>query len=168
MNEVNEVNILVRCKKCYGRFTPDIKTRKPWICSNCGKKNPNLKRHYRSVADVFILGLISTVIFWWISLDLNANKMLVDVIMFSRAMHVVLLLLGIISLYRSKTPWAEPRIKFLIWLIFGSAFLFNVAFPLFRNGQLNILYIVVLIPVYIYLTWLQYQASKCSLRNESV
>ena len=57
---VDNQNIDALCGHCDKRYTPDADSRGAWVCPACSKKNPNLRRHYRSVADLCILGLIAT------------------------------------------------------------------------------------------------------------
>jgi FtsH-binding integral membrane protein len=123
------------CQKCRQSFEPDARIRGPWICPQCGAKNPNLRRHYRSIADLFILGLfLASAGFYFGSREFNLYWILV-------AADCVLLLLATIAIFRSKTPWANPTVRILIWAAFVIAFLFNVVAPLFR-GRLVIAAVV--------------------------
>ena len=139
-------------------FEPDVKTKGTWPCPSCQTKNPNLKRHYRSVADLFILGLIITLLdvaFGVKSAGLNLGVLLL-------AAHAILLLVTIVFVYKSKTPWADSTAKTLIWVVFGLALLSNVASRLMLAGRLNIPAIIAFAVVFSYLLWLNVQAGKCT------
>jgi hypothetical protein len=150
--------VSIKCKKCGGSFQPDTHTRGDWLCQNCKAKNPNLKRHYRSVADLCILGLIATVVF----IFMRFNQRRFDFgIAFSIA-HALLLIVTIVAIYKSKIPWADAPAKILIWAVFSLALMFNVALPLLLTGWLNIPFAVVYAAVFSYLFWLNSQANKCT------
>lgn len=155
---MSQANPVIKCKKCGITFEPDMKTKGTWPCPSCQTKNPNLKRHYRSVADLCILGLIITllvVVFGVANTGLNLGVLL-------SAAHAVLLLVTIVFVYKSKNPWADSTAKTLIWVVFGLALLFNVATPLMLAGRLNIPAIIVYAVVFPYLFWLNVQAGKCT------
>src|SRR2546427_11225554 len=100
---MGEANPTIKCKKCGVTFEPDLKTKGTWRCPSCQAKNPNLKRHYRSVADLCILGLIVTLIVvavGYANAGLNLGVLL-------SAAHAVLLLVTIVFVYKAKTPWAD-------------------------------------------------------------
>ena len=155
---MSQTNPAIRCKKCGMTFEPDVKTKGTWPCPSCQTKNPNLKRHYRSVADLCILGLIITllvVVFVVRSAGLNLGVLL-------SAAQAVLLLVTIVFVYKSKTPWADSTAKTLIWVVFGLALLLNVVTPFMLAGRLNIPAIIVYAAVFPYLLWLNVQAGKCT------
>jgi hypothetical protein len=135
-----------------------MKTRGPWPCPSCQAKNPNLKRHYRSVADLCILGLIVTGIV--VAVGLNKAGLTLGVML--SAGHAILLLVTIVFVYKSKTPWADSTAKALIWTVFGLALVFNVVLPLALAGTLNIPALIVYALVFPYLFWLNSQAGKCT------
>lgn len=149
----------IKCKKCGHIFQPDMKTRKPWDCPSCHKKNPNLKRHYRSVADLFILGFIITAI----TIGMGINKEGLSLGYLLAAGHSGLLLVTIVFIIKSKTPWTDRVAKALIWTVFGLAIIFNLVLPLLLDGALNIPAIVVYGLVILYLVWLNLQAAKCTV-----
>ena len=155
---MSDANPRIKCKKCGFLFEPDVKTRGTWRCPSCQTKNPNLKRHYRSLADLCILGLIFTlvaVVIGYKKVGLNLDQLL-------RAGQAVLLLVTIVFVYKSTAPWADTSAKTLIWIVFALALLFNVVLPLILAGAINIPYIVVYGLVFPYLFWLNSQASKCT------
>jgi hypothetical protein len=149
----------IRCKKCGFVFEPDVRSNGAWPCPSCQKKNPNLKRHYRSVADLCIIGLIATLVFGaWDYKRTGSNLALA----FS-AGDAVLLLTTIVFVYKSKTPWADFSAKALIWTVFGLALLSNAVLPLVLAGAINIPYLAISgLIVFPYLFWLNWQASKCT------
>ncbi len=165
--------VCIKCKKCGNTFQPDVKTKRPWVCPSCQAKNPNLKRLYRSVADVCILGLIFTVIV----IAVRINERRVDFGVIFAAAHAVLLLVTIISVYRSKAPWKDTRARTLLWTVFGLALLFNLLIPLLAAGLARVFDValpqlfvemliipasIVYLAVFAYLVWLNSQANKCT------
>lgn len=159
---MNGDSISINCKKCGENFQPDIKTRGDWVCPKCQCKNPNLKRHYRSVADLYILWLVLSVIFWFVhfktvGLDLRA--------IFSLP-FLALLLVTIIFIYKSKMPWTDSTAKILIWTVFGVSLLFKLTqvAQMLLAGQFNIPFMIsfglIYVAIFLYLFWLHIQASK--------
>jgi hypothetical protein len=155
---MSQANPSIKCKKCGRTFEPDVKTKGTWPCPGCQAKNPNLKRHYRSVADLCVLGLIITLVV--VVVGVTNSGLNLGVLM--SAAHAVLLLVTIIFVYKSKNPWADSTAKTLIWIVFGTALLFNVVIPLLLAGRLNIPAIIVYTVVFPYLFWLNVQAGKCA------
>jgi len=148
-------DIVVRCTKCGGTFAPDLKLRKdPWYCIHCEAKNPNLRRLFRGVADVFIVGLILTVIFFPAHLSTQGLGALRTWI---SAFWIVFLLVCIIRIYRSRTPWLDPVSRTLVWLVFVLAFALNVVLPLLQGGDALALVVpafIVYLIVFAYVLWL--------------
>jgi len=157
--EMNDSAPFIKCRKCGHAFQPDMKTNKAWPCPSCQEKNPNLKRHYRSVADLCILGLIVTAVL--VAVKIQKVGLFLDMIL--SVVHAVLLLVTIIVVYKSKTPWADAAAKALIWTVFGLGILFNVGFPFGFPGIRNIPLIVVYAIVFPYIFWLNSQAGKCTV-----
>jgi hypothetical protein len=155
---MSPANPTIKCKKCGMIFEPDVKTRGPWLCPSCKTKNPNLKRHYRSVADLCILGFIFTLIM--IAVGFANGGLNLGVLL--SALHAVLLLVAIVFVYKSKAPWADSTAKTLVWVVFGVALLFNLVIPLLRAGRLNIPAVIVYALVFPYLFWLNAQAGRCT------
>jgi hypothetical protein len=160
-HSMSDSDLAIKCKKCGGTFQPDMKTKGAWSCPNCHAKNSNLKRHYRSVADLCILGLIATVIF----LLIGFNKRGLDLGVVLSTAHAILLLVTIVFVYKSKAPWKDATAKTLIWVVFCLALLFNVVVPLLTIGILNIPALVIYAIVFPYLFWLNAQASKCTITS---
>ena len=150
-------NPTIKCKQCRNTFEPDMKTKGAWPCPSCQAKNPNLKRHYRSVADVCVLGLIITVIA--VAIDFSNTGLNLGIML--SALDGVLLLVTIVFVYKSKTPWSDSVAKTLIWTVFSLALLFTVVVPLILTGILNIPAIIVYALVFPYLFWLDSKANKC-------
>ncbi len=153
----------IKCKKCSNTFQPDLTIRGTWDCPACQAKNPNLKRHYRSVADLCILGLIITAIV--IAVGFSKTGLNLGVLL--SAGHAILLLVTIVFVYKSKTPWADGTAKALIWTVFGLALVFNVVVPFAFSGMLDIPAIVIYALVFSYLFWLNSQARKCTASEPS-
>jgi hypothetical protein len=157
-------DVFITCKHCAEVFLPDLKTRGPWVCPYCERKNPNLRRHYRSVADVMIIGLMiggGKLAFQWA--DSNGPFLsrfsIADLV---QAMHLLILFSAVIAIYRSKTPWANNTIKALIWVIYGATFLANMGFSVLVGLHLTAMLLLAYIPLFTYLLWLHVQARKCS------
>jgi hypothetical protein len=160
----NDITVSINCKNCGSMFQPDVKTKRAWLCPSCQAKNPNLKRHYRSVADLCILGLIVTIIFLIVAFNsagLNGGMIL-------PAAHAVLLLVTIVFVYKSKAPWIDRAAKTLIWTVFGLALLFNVVVPLLLTGMQNIPFLIVYGVIFSYLFWLNSQANQCAVDKPAV
>jgi hypothetical protein len=161
---MSDTPILINCKKCGESFAPDFKTRGDWICPNCQCKNPNLKRHYRSVADLYILWFL----FSAIVLTVHIGSAGFDRAAIIRIPFIILLLFTIIAVYKSKSPWNDKAAKILIWSSFGVSVLFKViqTVQLLLVGGFTIPFLlgfgIVHIAIFIYLFWLHCQAKKYS------
>ncbi len=153
-------DVQLRCKKCRDAFVPDLKTKGNWDCPKCDAKNPNLRRHYRSVADLCILGLIVSIVIVVLSLRQQHGLTVGSIL---GVLQAVLLVVTITSIYCAKTPWLSSRARVLIWVVFGSAFFFNVLAPLLFSGFLNVPFVIVYVFVFAYLFWLRSATNKCSL-----
>ncbi|MBN2507953.1 MAG: hypothetical protein JXQ71_14805 [Verrucomicrobia bacterium] len=156
----------IQCKKCGTVFPPHPKTKGTWICPHCQAENPNLKRHYRSVADLCILGLVFVLVVLAMRIY-QAKVGLADLFM---AADAVLLLVTIVCIYKAQAPWANRVIQRLIWIVFGVAFAVNVFVPLLAHGTIDYhrafsvsARFVVYLVIFGYLFWLQVQARKCAV-----
>ena len=156
---MTELLPIIKCKKCGDSFQPDMKSKKDWFCPSCQTKNPNLKRHYRSVADLCIIGLVISAIV--IAVGFRKTGISLGIIL--SIAHSTLLLVTIVAVYKSKTPWTDSIAKMLIWIVFGLALLFNVGIPLILTGALNIPSIIIYALIIPYLCWLNTIAGKCSV-----
>ena len=156
---MSPANPAVKCKKCGVIFEPDMKSKGKWPCPSCQTKNPNLKRHYRAVADLCIIGLAIMLILAVVRIE-DAG---LDVLVLLWAADAVLLVVTIVLVYKSKAPWADNRVKTLIWVVFGVALLCNVVLPLILLGRLNIPAIIIYAVVFPFLLWLNAQAGKCAV-----
>jgi hypothetical protein len=150
--------VSVACKVCHKVFEPDVKTKKAWQCSSCSAKNPNLKRHYRSVADLMILGLIVTT-FILIAIVIKRGISVGALLLTSDA---ILLLVTITLIYKSATPWTDRLANVLIWIVFGVAFFTNVVIPFVFVKRLSPLIVIYLL-IFLYLFWLK-RAAVASTR----
>lgn len=154
--------ILINCKKCCESFAPDFKARGDWICPKCQCKSPNLKRHYRSVADLYILWFIFSVVVLIVYVKSEGFDFGVIV----RIPFVILLLVTIITIYKSASPWTDKTAKTLIW----SSFCVSVIFKAIQTVQLLLAdkftipfligFGIVHVAIFIYLFWLHCQARK--------
>ncbi len=157
----------IACKNCHQSFTPDMKTRHEWVCPHCQAKNPNLKRHYRSVADLYILWLI----FSFIAVTIRFHSDGLNFIVLFSLVFMVLLATAIVIVYKSKTPWADSRVQIIIWLAFGVSLLFRLLaiLGMLISHQLNTAYLIGFsIPytaIFLYLLWLQFQSNKYAVRD---
>jgi hypothetical protein len=144
------------CKKCRQSFEPDPRTRGKWICSHCGAKNLNFRRHYRSIGDLFILGLlISAALFYF-----GPPKQF-DLFWVLLSADDALLLVTIVAIYRSKAPWASATVRSLIWTVFVIAFLGNVGVPLLK-GRLVIPAVILYALLFPYLFWLHWRSNQAN------
>lgn len=117
-----------------------------------------MKRHYRSVAYLCILGLIFTAI----GAAVVATKAGLNLAVLVMGTDAVLLLVTIIFVYKSKAPWADPAAKTLIWIVFGIALFLNLALPLVMSRRLNFPALVIYVLIFPYLFWLNGVAAKCT------
>jgi len=150
-------NPAISCKKCGTIFEPDMKSKANWPCPSCQTKNPNLKRHYRAVADLCIIGLVIALIL----IVVGVKEAGLNLLVLLWAADAVLLIVTTVFVYKSEAPWADNRVKNLIWVVFGVAFLSNVVVPLILLGRLNIVAIMIYVVVFSFLFWLNAQAGKC-------
>jgi hypothetical protein len=144
------------CNKCRQSFEPDLHTRGKWISPHCKAKNANLRRHYRSIADLFILGLF----FIGIAFSFGRPRP-IGLALILVAADCTLLLVTIFAIFRSKTPWASVPIRSLIWIVFLLAFSVNVGVPLI-GGRLPIAALVVYALLFPYLFWLQWRSQRAN------
>jgi len=151
--------VSVRCGKCKNIFTPDLKTNRPWICPMCNTKNPNLKRHYRSVANVCILGLIFEVL---LIVAVFRNSEL-SIGFFLGILQCMLLISVITFIYSSKMPWMDPTLKAIIWLFFGITGLSNIIFLRMVFPPIALSALIAYLIVFLYLAWLAIKTHKCSV-----
>jgi rubredoxin len=151
---------MVKCEKCEHAFEPDLGTNKAWLCPACGAKNPNLKRLYRSVAVLFILGLIATSVAFALSLPEEGLGLFTGL----QAAQGALLLVAIVIIYRSRIPWTDGAAKAFVWIPLLVAAFLNVALPLLLGAPVAIGYLVVYPIIFIYLLQLSYHARKCAVR----
>jgi hypothetical protein len=85
-----------------------------------------------------------------------------------RIPFVVLLLVTIIAVSKSKSPWTDKVAKILIWSSFGVSVLFKAiqTVQLLLAGEFTIPFLlgfgIVHIAIFIYLFWLHCQAKKYS------
>jgi hypothetical protein len=162
LSNMSDSPILINCKKCGESFAPDFKTRGDWICPKCQCKNPNLKRHYRSVADLYILWFIFSAIVLLIYISSAGFDFAVMV----RIPFVILLLFTVITIYKSKTPWTDNVAKILIWSSFGVSVMFKAiqTVQLLLADRFTIPFLlgfgIVHVAIFIYLLWLHCQARK--------
>ena len=146
--------VSIACKKCRHIFAPDLKTRKAWKCTSCNAKNPNLRRHYRSVADLMILGLLVT----GIAIAVFSTRDGVTIGVSFLCAHAALLLGAVIIIYRSAAPWNDRLANGLMWIVFSLAFLVNVVLPfvLYRRTGPVLIYAL----IFPYLFWLKGAAAN--------
>lgn len=153
--------ISVNCGTCGMVFTPNLRTRAKWLCVHCRAKNPNLKRHYRSIAILCILALLVTIMVLPVQV-IETGVTLGAVVM---GAHALLLLSTIICIYKSPAPWMDQPVKTLIWVVFVLALFFNLVLPFLLAGLVNIPFLVVYAIVFPYLFWLSARAKKCTVRE---
>jgi hypothetical protein len=149
----------VKCKQCLHVFRPDLKTSGHWTCPGCGANNPNLRRHYRSVADLLILGLIVTMAV--VLLGSTERLELTAGVLVSIAWSA-LLLFAIIKIYSTRSPWRNMVVKTLIWVVFGARFaLYGLEVIAAQRPMPWIIGpLVVFVVVFSYLFWLAFATRR--------
>jgi predicted RNA-binding Zn-ribbon protein involved in translation (DUF1610 family) len=146
MNMDENTTVSVKCTKCKTVLQPDMSS-PSWLCPNCQHKNPNLRRHYRSVADVCILSFIAEMIFMVIVIsDRGANWGTIFLMG-----HAIILLVTIIKIYMAKTPWTDTIANTLIWIVVGL-------------GILNPLCLFIVLP---YVIWLNIAAKNMKVSTNT-
>ncbi len=166
-------SIHIRCKRCRNVFAPDQRDRGHWICPECGTRNPNLLRCYRSVAHVCILALL------WSALMLAmavGERFPLSPFCLPHILHFVLCLIIVVRIYRTRAPWSISRIHVFMLLSFGSAFVFGllqllpaVCWPDQSSEEttrvMTVLaqYLAVYAGIFGYLLWLRSARRKCVL-----
>jgi len=155
--------IQVKCKRCQNIYSPNLKSNiayKAWICPNCQCKNPNLKIHYRSVADLCIFGLIAQVLLLYVGLVRDRTGL---VWIFGLA-YAALLLVTIIRIYKSRAPWMDKPIKIMIVVVASVATVYNIGFfivvtPLMLAVTVSGVYAI----LWTFLFWLWLQTRQCTV-----
>jgi len=150
--------ILITCRNCGKTFEPNLSSRKAWKCKHCNTKNPNLKRHWRSLASLCVLGLFITGIFLFMEIGLGGFKIRTITLV----IQALLLITTIIFVYKSPAPWLDFTAKLLIWIVFGLAIVFNVALPAAHHAKIDPLVAGFSIVVILYLAWLEWQSRKAT------
>ena len=97
-----------------------------------------------------ILGLLVTAL---VLVAIVVNKGITIWTLLSAA-DAILLLVTIILIYKSVTPWRDRVANVLIWIVFGVAFVGNVVIPFAFFGRLSPLIIFYLL-IFLYLFWLK-------------
>lgn len=157
MTQQSEKTFIV-CLYCNRRIEPDLKSNKPWICVKCNKKLPNLKRHWRSIADVYAIQLsISLLLLLFSLFGGEGFKSTFEFISFwvSILISVIIPIIIVIRTYSSARPWEERSIRFWItvWLLLS---FISVLVSFSTTGSILIVLILGFWPVIIllYFLWL--------------
>jgi len=151
-------NPAIRCRHCGCVFRPAPAASGVWVCGRCRGKSPNLRRHYRSVADLCVIGLVATL--WYLAARLRGPGL--DLAAILASAHAVLLALTAGVLYKARAPWASHVVRVLVAAAFVLALGIHEILPLLTTGKLNYLALVVYIVVFAYLFWLSVQGLKCT------
>jgi hypothetical protein len=160
---MSRIPITVRCKSCATSYSPDLKTNRSWACPQCRCANPNLRRHYRSVADLCILGLIAT----GLHIAIQVRQAGFDRHAAVNTAQAAFLLVTILAVYLSPAPWNSTVARSLIWLVFSLALFGNIGVPLLRGTGINIPIVVIEGVVFAYLFWLEIQTRQCRTQGDS-
>jgi predicted RNA-binding Zn-ribbon protein involved in translation (DUF1610 family) len=152
----------VTCISCRRLFEADGRSLRPWACPHCGKKNTNLRRHYRSLATLLVLGL-----FWNLMVMFNMFRrdatgwpeLLVAGFFFLPFLVTTVVILS------TRTPWSSTPAKVLLWFVFGLAFVAHVMPLLLQPAAPGSLYVALLLAafyalVFSYLMWLGRKAKQ--------
>ncbi|MBN2022828.1 MAG: hypothetical protein JW809_08525 [Pirellulales bacterium] len=158
---MNEQAVAIRCRACRKTFTPEAGESGVWVCGHCRGKNPNLARHFRSVADLCVFGLLAALFFLARRLEAGTR----DWRTLAQAIHAALFVVTIVLTYRAATPWRSVTIKTLIWVVFVAALALNVGVPMWLSGKMYLPVLAVYGAIFWYLAWLHIQAAKCTPRH---
>lgn len=146
----------IGCKNCRNTFQPDLQTKAAWLCPNCQVKNPNLRRHYRSVAGLCILGFLATAI----AAVVHFRQAGMTVGIALSTAHAVLLLLATVFVYKSQAPWTDAPVRALLWTVFGLAVVLSIVIPFVLAGILNMAPIIAYALAFPYLFWVDGHARR--------
>jgi hypothetical protein len=158
--------VLVRCRKCGRTYAPDLRSSGRWICPHCRAKNPNLKRHYRSIAQLFMLNLLFAVLALFLRRN-RASPIVFEVVVGAVALFFFV---AILAIYRARAPWASHLVKAMVRSIFALALLANLVAVVrgFASGRIDpgtIGGTIVLVAIIAYIVWLERQARKCTVHE---
>lgn len=159
-------DVKVRCRKCKTAFSPDMETKGPWTCPECGKKNTNLRRQYRSIADYFILMCLGTIVLVLAAkyLEGTTGAPALDAkLLIPSAIMLALLVSAIVKIYTTNTPWLSKYVNLLIVTVFGGAFILNVLLPLVLFATVSVPYIVVYGMIFAFVIFIYVRARQMSL-----
>lgn len=158
-------DIVIRCTKCGETFAPDLKLKKdPWFCTQCGAKNPNLRRHFRSVADFFILCLAVTVGVLVYGFSQGKSVTARSIVL---TVWAVLLLVATIRIYTVRMPWRDRLGRGLIWVVLALIVADRIVMLVLLPRGMSIPLLVIPIAVLIYVIWVFRAASQCTIGEGS-
>jgi hypothetical protein len=153
---MKKLQMTVICNRCRHPFRPDMHTKGPWLCPNCQAPNPNLRRHFRAIGGLCILGFLTTLTVLFICLRESCST-------FQLALGAGLALLFLITVfvvYKTQTPWANPTVRNMLWTVFGLAFLLTVVAPLTLMKRLNLAPLLLHVVVFPYFFWVYGHARR--------
>ena len=160
-------DVKVRCRKCKDAFHPDMKTKGPWTCPECGKKNTNLRRQYRSIADYFILLCFGVIV---VGLAAKYGEGSVGDVpamdakfLMTSAIMLALLVSAIVKIYTTNAPWLSKSVNILIATVFSGAFILNILLPLVLFGMVNLPYLIVYGVIFLFVCFIYIRARQMSL-----
>ncbi len=156
-----DAEIKVRCRRCREMFRPDLKTTKSWRCPSCDAGNPNLRRHFQSLADVCVIGVLAKMIF--IAIECEGKQHGVGVEIAISAAQCVFI--GVLSMYiyKSIKPWVERRVVVLVSVLVWSLLFRSVIIALMSHSLNGISSVVGCALACSYWQWLKFQAgSMCA------
>lgn len=150
----------VRCTGCGGVYEPNLKARFGWRCPVCQAKNPNLMRHYRCVADMWLYGVLLDALYLFGVGIVPTFDFLIT------AVHLILFALTIIYIFKSRAPWSDQNVNRLIWVSFSCLVIVNVLKPLLSGempAEHPLLWFCLI--CYLYLRWLNTQSGRIAVHS---
>jgi hypothetical protein len=121
-----------------------------------------LRRHYRLIVDLFLLGLIITGIA--LAFEVRNGQVAWGHAVLVWGVLGLLPLVTIAAILRSRAPWADTLPRVLLWSVLGLGFLSDVVVPLLMPGfrrNVTPLFLAALYALpFSYLFWLEQKAKK--------
>ena len=141
----------MKCRNCGFVFEPSKRLYASWTCPECNINNTNLRLHYRSIVDFYSLGNIF-LLFRFIVIYKKDGFASIDPV------YILLFLLIAVTIlmeHKSKTPWSDQLVGFLILIVPLFILFLFVFMPLLRNDSVNFVLLFLSTFMILYLYWLR-------------
>jgi hypothetical protein len=129
---------------------------KPWHCPACRENHPNLKRHYWVIGFVFLYDFVMYVY----HTVLVRGEIGWDSEWLLSVGYPLLLLFTIVSVFRSREPWANGVVKAGIWTVLGLVSLLGGISPWIHYGIFKVKVCALVTILVTYIVWLKVQEKR--------